>query len=162
MTEEKQQKLLMWAILSLSVINFALLAYLVIASGDYFQTTFDNSETNETTQQAGDISGNQTDIQQLPTNDSKNVEPNVEPPAQVSDQNNRQSPNGGVTGNKCGDGTCDAVEKANSSLCPKDCGTASSSAAQPASGTKVDTKKCGDGVCDSVEKDRGLCSADCK
>lgn len=68
----------------------------------------------------------------------------------------------GLQAGKCGDGTCDQIEKQNN-LCPQDCANATQGA-QPGNttpGTGIDSKLCGDGVCDQVEKTKGVCPQDC-
>jgi spore coat protein H len=59
---------------------------------------------------------------------------------------------GGMTGPRppCGDGTCDATERQNPRLCPRDC------EARPEG-----FEWCGDGLCDALERWEGSCAADC-
>ena len=55
--------------------------------------------------------------QQVPTQTQGGIMPSG---ATVSQQSGTQKPSGS-TNAKCGDGTCDAMEKANPNLCPTDC-----------------------------------------
>ena len=50
----------------------------------------------------------------------------------------------------CGDGVCDAAERANPRLCPRDCEQ-----------RPPDYDWCGDGICDALEQAEGSCPADC-
>lgn len=43
------------------------------------------------------------------------------PSSGMQQQGGTQQPTGGTKTGKCGDGTCDTVEKANPTLCPTDC-----------------------------------------
>ncbi|MEM3165438.1 MAG: hypothetical protein QXO51_08445, partial [Halobacteria archaeon] len=72
-----------------------------------------------------------------------------------------------TTGGKCGDGTCDSIEKQTGG-CPVDCGGTTAKAAascETAGSTKrslsLQGGKCGDGTCDSIEKQTGGCPVDC-
>jgi hypothetical protein len=58
----------------------------------------------------------------------------------------------GGTGQRppCGDGTCDAVERANPRLCPRDC-----------EDRPPGFEWCGDGICDALEQYERSCAADC-
>jgi hypothetical protein len=58
----------------------------------------------------------------------------------------------GGTGQRppCGDGTCDAVERANPRLCPRDC-----------EDRPPGFDWCGDGICDALEQYERSCAADC-
>jgi hypothetical protein len=85
---------------------------------------------------------------------------------------------GGAAG-KCGDGVCDAFERARG-VCPGDCGGGAATTGQAAPGAMVPAPagapagaasasgqpgvpagKCGDGVCDAFERSRGVCPQDC-
>ena len=70
----------------------------------------------------------------------------------AGEQTNPMNNPGGTPGGRppCGDGTCDAAERSNAALCPRDCGP------PPASGDW-----CGDGICDALERYEASCAADC-
>ncbi len=57
---------------------------------------------------------------------------------------------------RCGDGTCDAAEKADPDLCPQDC----RDKATPEQPTLESERRCGDGVCDGPET-ADSCPQDC-
>jgi|GEM_PF-4452709 len=66
---------------------------------------------------------------------------------------------------KCGDGTCDTIEKTNN-VCPEDCSSSGTGTTPPSGGTTLPggtgtVGKCGDGICGPIEKEKNLCPQDC-
>jgi len=89
------------------------------------------------------------------------ITPKSQPTQNVLPSNNTRPNNTRPQQGKCGDGTCDEMEKSRG-LCPEDCSTFNSRPTTRPINNTGPQGKCGDGICDNMEKaNPRLCPGDC-
>lgn len=103
MEENKAQGILIWTILVVNVATLILMAALLIIGWDVI--------SKKPGQSVGNLE------KSAPS--QKSSQKQVSPTQPKSDS--QQLPGGGEVKGKCGDGTCDSMEKVNAKLCPADC-----------------------------------------
>ena len=132
---ENGNKKILWLIAVVNILTLILLTGFIVMSWDVITTGKTSQQetttssnptpnvtgtlTQQTPQATGTPSGQQTDVVKCMQDCLKGGEQASECESKCGAS--KQSPTGGTTQGKCGDGVCDTVEKANPNLCPEDC-----------------------------------------